>query len=413
VVHDFPFGAGADARSARRDADAVDLVFSPGLARDFGALRLFALRAAGLGTGSGVLAIPARHDALRDPDALDAPALLGVLAMCGVSSLDLDGLPDAALAPGVERWLRLLDAIEHPELRRRSDLLVLRNREAARLATARSCGGALASELASPELLDALRLEPPELELRDRPELDAALLERALCDGLRRAGVPFAVADTSLPASALARERAVALVGFGRISRPLAERLFEWVSAGGTLLCGPRLPSADWASAPLRLEIGLEVKDRLERVRLGGLELEQVDLLEGGEPVLECEAGTLAAAVPFGRGRLVQFGFRLPYAALARDPEQTAAVARALAGAAGARPRYRASDPEVETELFEGPVRRFLFLANPTGRERAVTLELEPRESLREVRGTAVHARDGDAIPVPARSVLLRELVQL
>jgi hypothetical protein len=413
AVDDHPFGAGADPRASLGEVDATVLPFPRGAERDWGELRLFGLRAADLGPAPGVLGIPTSCAPLDPPAALDPPTLLAALSMCGVASLDLAALPGPDLADDYRRWFRLLDAVEHPALERRSDLLLLQNREAARLREACSPGGALPVDLASPRALEALRAVPRDLGLRDRPEIDAAITFRALFDGMRWAGIACSVADTSAGPDRLARERVVALVGFERIGRPLAQRLFEWVAAGGTLISGPRLPEADWEGAPLGLRLPFAAKDRLGRLQLGDLALEEVDLLERAEPVLECDSGVLAASAPFGRGRIVHFGFRLPFDASSRDPGQTAEIARALAAAAGVAPSYAASDPAVETELFVGAVRRFLFLANPTAEDRRVEVELAEREALREVRGSGVHVRAGERLIVPGRSVLLREVVDL
>ena len=413
AVDDHPFGAGADPRTTLGEVDATALPFPRGAAGDWGELRMFGLRAADLGPAPGVLGIPTRRAPLDLPSPFDPPMLLAALSMCGVSAFDLDALPGPDLADDYRRWFRLLDAVEHPALERRSDLLLLQNREAARLREACSPGGDPPGELASPRVLEALRAVPRDLGLRDRPEIDSAISFRALFDGMRRAGIALSVADTSAGPERLARARVALLVGFERIGRPLAERLFEWVAAGGTLISGPRLPELDWEGAPLGLQLPFGVKDRVERLALGGLTLEGVDLLEAAEPVLECDSGVLAASAPFGRGRIVHFGFRLPFDAISIDPERTAQVAAALAAAAGVAPSYAASDPLVETELFVGAVRRFLFLANPTPETREVEIALGEREALREVRGSGVHVRAGERLMLPSHAVLLREVVSL
>jgi hypothetical protein len=413
AVADHPFGAGADPRAALGEVDAVALPFPRGVERDWAELRLFGLRAADLGPAAGILDLPARTAPLEPPAPLDPPTVAAALAMCGVASLDLDGVPVGGVAQGYRRWLELLAAIEHPALERHSDLLLLQNRETARLREACAARGPVPGDLGPARVLEALRAAPRDLGLRDRPEIDGAISFRALFDGLRRAGIALSVADTSVSAERLASESAALLVGFERIGRPLAKRLFEWVRAGGTLITGPRLPEADWEGAPLRLGLPFLAKERLDRVQLGRLPLEEVDLVLRGEPVLECESGPLAASAPLGRGRVVHFGFRLPFDALSRDPEQLARLAGALAAAAGVTPSYAASDPAVETELFVGEVRRFLFLANPTAEARSVEVKLGGREALREVRGGGDHLRRGERLVVPARSVLLRELVEL
>ena len=141
--------------------------------------------------------------------------------------------------------------------------------------------------------------------------------------------------------------------------------------------------------------------------------LEEVDLFATGEPVLECAGKVIASSYLAGHGRIVQFGFRLPWGAAECDAESLTRIVAALARSAGVEPSYVASDPEVETELFVGPVRRFLFVANPTRQDRVVTIALAAGEGIREVRGSGEYLRSGEPIEVPGRSVLVRELVQL
>ena len=384
-----------------------------------------------LGPSAGVLEIPAGGSLLRPRPALDATSAAAVLAMSGVRALDLDTLlPRGQLAEvdapldhegrarlrSSSRWqdlFRLLDAIDHAACWRRSDCLLLANRELARLREACTVAGRLQAELGHLRATDTLRVRPRELGLRDRPEQDHDNVFHALFDGLRRSGIAFSVADTSLPVERLARWRVILLTGFEHISRALAQRIFGWVAEGGTLVLGPRLPTHDWAGAPLGLRIADTVKARLPRVRMGKLVLEDVDLMAGVEPVLEADEGTLASVVPFQAGRIVHFGFRFPWQSEQCDAEALVEIVRKLLAPAGIEPCYPASDPSVETELHGDEERRFLFIANPGASARRISLETDRFEGLREVRGGGRHVRAGEPLIVPPQSVLLREIVRL
>jgi hypothetical protein len=422
-VADSPPGAGPDPSSLASEASGALLRLPPGAEADFPTLRLAGLRAAER-PFVGVAGVPAACSLLRARAPLDPPAVAAVLAMCGVRAIDIE-----SLVPRGSAWeyaapvrvdgamdghelFRLLDAIGHAELVRRRDCLLLVNREVARLREASSARGMPPAALGPPRALEALRVDPRPLGFRDRPEADQDLQLAALFDGLRRGGIAFGVADTSLCDETLASARTLILPVFEAIGRPLVHRLLAWVEAGGTLVLGPRLPRRDWAGAPLGLRLPLEEKEHLPRLRLRGLELEQVDILARGEPVLESSVGPIAVSVPLGSGRLVHFAFRLPWPRHA-ESDALAALVTDLLRPAGVQPCYAASDPRVETELFEGEPRRFLFLANPTQAACRVSLDLAAREAIREVRGRAHHVRAGEALDVPARSVLLREVVSL
>ena len=432
AIPDTPIASGGDAEATRFSVDAVTLLF-PDAPMDFRDLRLLGLRADGLGSVAGIANVPSSETLLEPAASLDPPTAAAVLAMSGTRALDLDTLiPRSAFAEfgaPLDRFgsaargsgaawrelFRSLAAIDHSALTRRSDLLLLANRELCRVREACS-GPSPAARLGSREDL-LIRLAPRELGLRDTPSRDHAASFLALFDGLRRAGIAFSVADTSVSAHRLRAERAVALVCFEHISRPLAKRLFEWVAEGGTLIIGPRLPSSDWMEAPLSLPPApgrpAERKRGPARLRFGELVLEEVDLFETGDPVLEHAAGMLATAHAYGRGRIVQFGFRLPWGAAECDEASLTRILTALAHAAGIGSSYLASDPAVETEFFVGAERRFMFLANPTPQDRVVTVALGAGEAIREVRGAGEHLRAGEPLEIAGCSVLLRELVQL
>jgi beta-galactosidase len=427
-VGDSPSGAGGDPRAARDLADGVLLELPEGSPLDYTDLRLLGLRAASLRLPSGVSRLAAPHPLLESPHDLDLPTAAAVLAMSGVRMLDIRSLVPPLRGGGeaplgsrgeltstgrrLGDLFRMLEAIDHAALKRRTSAVLLVNRELTRLRESSAEHFSLPAGLAPPRAMRALRPTCDDDE-GDRPALDHDVAFEGLFDGLRRVGVPLGIADTSIAVEDLDRVGVAFLVGFDRMSRQLAKRLFEWVAEGGTLVLGPRLPQRDWAGGRLALRLPLEVKERRPRVAVGGLVLEDVETYRTGDPVIETRDGVLASSCSLGKGRLVAFGFRLPFGAITDDPDGLGWLVARLAGAAGVRPCYPSSQPAVETELFEGELRRFLFIANPSSNDRQVTLLLEENESIREVRGSGEHVRPGQAFTVPAATVLVRELVRL
>ncbi len=430
AIADHPAGAGPVPRPGDEE-EAVALAVPAEAGRDFAALRLLGMRAGDLEPAGGLVSVPmgeALFGRLPDLDPVNAAA---VLAMSGARAFDFSSLAPRAgaetlctpltadgrlreeVAAGWRTLFRTLDAIGHSGLERRTDCLLLVHRDVTRLREACADAPLLPARLGPSRVLEALRIAPRDTGLRDRPEIDHDVVFAALFDGLRRAGIKLAVADSSVSRERLARERAIVLVAFERMSRPLAKRLVEWVEAGGTLVLGPRLPAEDWRGTPLGVRWPFESKDRLASVTCGGLDLEAVEPVIGGTPIVERPEGTLAATAPMGRGRVVWFGFRYPWQAHARDAETLARLTASLVAPAGVAPRYAASDPEIETELWESAVRRFLFVANPTRQDRSAEIALAPNEALREVRGSAEHVRAGERLVLPARTVLVREIVAL
>jgi beta-galactosidase len=428
---DHPLGAGP-ARASLASGAAHDALSIPAeAALDFAALRLLGMRADENALGA-LAGAPSAERLFAAADELEPPAGAAVLAMSGARALDLATLvphgPAGALgallgADGraresvASRWralFRVLDAIGFPGLERRHDCLLLASRDAARLREACSAAGWLSATGAEPRALEAVRVAPrPTGFAADQPELDADVAFAALFDGLRRAGIKFAVADDGVPAERLARERAVVALGFERMRRAAAQRLFSFAESGGTLVLGPRLPVCDFDGAPLGLRLPFERKEPVAGARVGGLALEAVAPVLGGTPVLEADGAVLAAVAPYGRGRLVHFGFRLPWRALERDAAALAGIAAALLAPSGVGPAYAASDPVVETELWAGGERRFLFLVNPSRAARTVRVALAHDEALREVRGSGEHARAGDPLRVAPGEVIVREVVRL
>jgi hypothetical protein len=425
-VKDHPSGCGGDVEATRRIADEVQLAFPTDGFLDYAELRLLGLRAATLSGSVVVSQVPPERPLDTPPDELDLATATMVLAMSGVRALDLGSLTplgdegfgntpvdcNARITPVGQRvgdsfWL--LDAIDHPHLNRRAGCLLLFDRELARLREARAACASLPAGLGSLRSLRALRVQAGAA----RQELQHDFLFDGLFDGLRRASIPFGVADTSIPNEKLADVGVILVPSFGCMTRALVQRLFEWAADGGTLIIGPVLPERDWSGAPLSLPVRPQVKEHRKSFRLGGLLLPETDLYVAAEPVIETPDGVLAAGASLGRGRLICFGFTLPFGALQHDPETLGWILRELVGTAGLAPCYAASDPEIETELHEGPVRRFLFIANPTGKARDVTIDLGSRESLREVRGRGEYVRAGQKLIVEARAVIVREIVPI
>jgi beta-galactosidase len=430
AIADHPAGAGPVAEPGGAE-QAAALAMPAEAGREFASLRLLGMRAGELEPTRAIASVPLGEPLFGRAGDLDPVTAAAVLAMSGARAFDFtslcpragaeilgtplgaDGRLHEEVASAWRELFRTLDAIGHSGLERRTDCLLLVHRGATRLREACADAPLLPSRLGPTRVLEALRIAPRDTGLRDRPELDHDVSFAALFDGLRRVGIKLGVACSSAPRERLARERAIFVVSFERMSRPLAQRLVEWAHAGGTLVLGPRLPGEDWRGTALGVRWPFEAKDRLASVAYGGLELRAVDPVIGGTPVVQSPDGALAASAPLGRGRIVWFGFRFPWQAVARDAAALARLAGALATAAGVGPRYAASDPEIETELFEGPVRRFLFVANPTRQDRSAEIALGPAEALREVRGSAFHVRAGERLVFPARSVLVREIVSL
>ncbi len=428
---DHPLGA-APRFASQTAAGVHDALAVPAeAALDFAALRLLGMRAGE--RELGLLAeVPSSERLFADPGALEPAAAAAVLAMSGARGLDLAALVPPARSgslgalldadgrprePVAVRWralFRVLDAIGLPGLVRRSDCLLLASRDSARLREACSAAGWLSATGAAPRALEALRVAPRSTGFEaDQPELDCDIVFAALFDGLRRAGIKLSVADDGIPAERLARERAVVAIGFERMRRATAERLFSFAEGGGTLVLGPRLPVRDFDGSPLGLRLPFEHKELVASARLGDLELEAVAPILGGSALLEAGAGALAAVAPYGRGRLVHFSFRFPWRALERDAAALAGIAAALVAPSGVGPAYAASDPAVETEVWEGGERRFLFVVNPSREPRTVRVALAHDEALREVRGSGEHVRAGDPLRVPPGEVIVRELVRL
>jgi hypothetical protein len=425
-VTDQPPGSGGDPTATRTQADGVTLAFAPHSILDYSELRMMGLRAGSLPSPAGVSQLAGSRPLETGSGELDLATAAGVLSMSGVRALDFRSLVsaplerprDAPLGPRGELeetghrlrdLLRLLEAIDHPNLERRVDCVLIANREIARLRESRAGLSSWPPGLASPRALRLLRVDagPAGGPLEHDPVFDA------LFDGLRAAGIAFGVAEPSISDESLDSVQVLFLVSFDRMSRPLAQRIFDWVARGGTLVLGPRLPEQDWAGGRLALPPLLQSKEHPGPLRVGALELSDVEIFASGEPIIETPEGAVAAATPMGAGRLVRFGFCLPFDAGARDAENLTALVTRLCHGAGVLPCYPTSDPRVETELHEGAVRRFLFLANPTPDERPITVETGEGEALREVRGRAEHVRPGQQFVVPARSVIVREIVRL
>jgi len=427
ATRDHPLGAGCSPHGS--EAAAVGLVMDASDPSEFGLIRRLGLRAADSSPAACVLDFAATRRRFSARPALEPATAAAVLAMSGVRALDLDSLvPRRSLeevsAPlsddgridrkaGWAEVFRMLDSIDHTSLERRSDLLLLANRECAHLREACAISGPVPAELGPRRTREALRVQARELSMPDHPELAHDRMFEDLFDGLRRSGIAFSLGDTSMCRSELARWKTILLVSFDCMSAELSAQLLDWVADGGTLILGPRLPSRQWSGAPLEFPVPQVVEGRVPSVQSGALTLEDVELLGGAGVVLECDAGGLASSVRFSRGHVIRFGFRFPWRSPDFKLDALAEIVRALLAPAGVKPCYPASDPAVETELHVGEERRFLFIANSAAEPCSITIQMHPKEALREVRGGGRHTRAGERMEIPPGTVWLREVVKL
>jgi beta-galactosidase len=269
------------------------------------------------------------------------------------------------------------------EFEMRSDVLLLCMRDYERLELASSLidplplmtGGMPPEWFADPRTLEGFRDPIASLYRRQW---------RAFKMGFTQAGFPVTLADSEVELTALERFRVVVAPSFEFMDMGLQRRLLVFAFKGGVLVMGPRMPVCDetlrhdskFASHLLK-PVGYR-----ERITVGGMIFDHADLFDSKRPFLGEGGEVCAYASPTEKGTIIHLGFVFQnYGPTERSPG-LAAIMKKIAATAGLKPQYAPDDPIVETVLHERGPDRLLFVANPAGDPKNVSVRLGDREAL-------------------------------
>ncbi|MEW5947172.1 MAG: beta-galactosidase [bacterium] len=223
--------------------------------------------------------------------------------------------------------------------------------------------------------------------LRDPVQSVYQRQRRAYTLGFAQAGIPLAVADSTVDQEVLNRFRLVIAPSFEFMSMSLQRKLLIYVIKGGTLVLGPRVPIYDeFMEENSKLASHLaQPAGRLEEVDYKGIVLRSADTFADAAPFLQAGSDTIACVRTLEKGKFVQMGFLFPeYEGIERSPVLVSIMEK-LAAAADLKRPYAPDDPLVETRLHVRGEDRMLFAANPTAEKRTPAVATSAGEGLLDV----------------------------
>lgn len=201
---------------------------------------------------------------------------------------------------------------------------------------------------------------------------------------LTRLGIPYVIGSSDLPVSRLADFQAVVCPTFEFMARQTQQTLVDYATRGGTLICGPEVPSLD--------------ECMWEHSTIGGYTGRPEEKLNCAVDVIACRAGL---------GRIVLI------ADVPLPPENALPIVTEVCRYAALEPVYPAAPP-CETSLHRGPDgRRILYVINPTDEPRRAVIQLKAgRESFADLEsGARFFGEDVVEIELPPAGVRILEVL--
>jgi beta-galactosidase len=220
---------------------------------------------------------------------------------------------------------------------------------------------------------------PADLGLKRPPAATHAALQETLFSALSSARLSFDIGEPERPGGNLKRYKMMVLPTLEILEHQATVDLLAGVRSGGTLVMGPDVPRLD--------ETGRA--DRTFKSALSGK----------GEKIPRVPSARL---YHLGSGRIIL----LPgLTELAEDSAGLAKLLSAVSRLAKCGKNADPGDPEIDSAEHPGEP-GFLWLANPTGRERSATLKLKDVAVLTDRwSGEAFRGPEQFRIPMPAHSV--------
>ncbi len=297
-----------------------------------------------------------------------------------------------------QRLNRMLHEHDLASFRKRSDILLLANRDYDRLEAAVQLVSPPSMWFSGlPGLSRALLASDDDLGLGDVIQAEKDVWFQTMFKALALAQYAYGVSEVALSLDELKRYPAVLVATFAFMDTAEQEKLVAYAQAGGTLIIGPRAPRLDARMRPAVVlgEHLAQPVGRLAEAVVQDVPLRAVDLFDE-EPLLSVEGKAAAYVRPLGQGRIVHLGF-LPPAPV--TPQSVATFARLLDGLLarlGLEKPVTSDDPTIDVTLHEHEGRRIVFAANPSDEAKKSIIRLAGAREWKDLwTGEALSGQDG------------------
>ena len=210
-------------------------------------------------------------------------------------------------------------------------------------------------------------------ETRDAIQQHLSVWIEAFRFALEGAGVSYALADSDISADKLAAYPLVIVPTFEWADAALMAKLDAYVQAGGSVLCGPRIPTQTVTGEPLNLWPASTPLGATDTLKLDdGLWLEDVDLWaasDNGKP-------RFVQTFERGAGRVTVVSALFPQSGALGEGQlayrRFAPTLLPLLAEAGITPLSSRDNPNIDISLLSGGGRRIVCIANPPDKAQTV-----------------------------------------
>ncbi len=267
---------------------------------------------------------------------------------------------------------KLIQRIDHAEITKENEGILLINRDYARLE--------LASSLLTPipligNITPEQYVSEDELGFKEVIQLEYARQWDALYHGFGAAKYAVTIGDTEMSLSNLAKYSMVAVPTFDFLSRDVQQKLLDYVSDGGCLVVGPGVPQLDenMEGCDILARYMHPAQECGSTLTIKDLELRNVAYFNAA-PILEVNGNTIIYQSQVGKGNIIHFGFLFPRL---DDgvPEGLVDVIDSIAGYAGLTRSIECTDPQIDVAIHSSSNgRKVMFLANTGKTEKEVNV---------------------------------------
>ncbi|MCK4418170.1 MAG: hypothetical protein KAV99_08375, partial [Candidatus Latescibacteria bacterium] len=219
---------------------------------------------------------------------------------------------------------------------------------------------------------------------------------------LSASGYGYNIGDTELDLEELSRYKVIILPTFSFLNVKVQKRLLRYVSAGGTAILGPEIPTLNEFIKPMAPLSSILEKPvgRLSNGLIDGVAVRRVRAFSAPS-LIQMDNQAVAYRKKFGRGQLIHLGFAFEPG---KHPlsEKAGKLARKILSTTGVESTGTVLNPLVNTALHRSKDgRELIYISNPTPQEQELRLETLSRgRKIRRLwsRGSRLDAKSGTPI---------------
>lgn len=253
-------------------------------------------------------------------------------------------------------------------------------------------------------------VSPRTPETRDAIQQHLSVWIEAFRFALEGAGVSYALADSDISADKLASYPLVIVPTFEWADPALMAKLDAYVQAGGSVICGPRIPTQTVTGEPLNLWPAPPPLGAAETLNVDHrLWLEDVDLWaahDNGHP-------RYVHAFERGAGRITVVSALFPQSGAMEEGQlayrRFAPTLLPLLAEAGVTPLSSRDNPNIDISLLSGGGRRVVCIANPTDAPQTVTAHVEGASQFVDI-DSGARSRDQLSLTMPPYTIQIWEV---